>query len=251
MRRGHFETLRPVCPVCRAGNDTGFPLRIAHVGREEAGHITEGVLRCTNQNCLREFPLIDGIPLIVTNIRQYVADNILAIYARRDLGDLTESVLGDCCGSGSAFDVIRQHLSSYTWDHYGDLDPNEPPDEPRPGSMLRNLELGLEVAGVRHRSSSEPKREPQQAGLHSQTLSSRAGEDDWQTGQSAIPECAVSAGPIIDVGCSVGRGSFALAERTNQLILQGGFALCDAAFGLGSPSPWSSALSPSSRRAGL
>lgn len=177
MRVRHFESVRPVCPACRTQDDSGSPLRIAQVVREEAGHIVEGVLHCQNSNCLREFPIIDGIPLIVANIRQYIADNILAICGRRDLGEAIESMLGDCSGPGSAFDYTRQVLSSYAWDHYAEFDPLEPISEPRPGSMLRTMQIGLEMA--------EP----------------------------------VPAGPIIDVGCSVGRASFALAERRGELVL--------------------------------
>ena len=177
MRVRHFETLRPVCPVCRAPGEPGSTLRIAQVARESGGHILEGVLHCPNSNCLREFPIIDGIPLLVANIRQYISDNILSIQGRGDLSEVIESMIGDCCGPASAFDVARQHLSSYGWDHYADLDPAEPAVEPRPGSMLRTLDIGLQMA--------EP----------------------------------ISSGPIIDVGCSVGRASFALADRGTELVL--------------------------------
>jgi SAM-dependent methyltransferase len=178
VRRRHFETLRPVCPVCRVGGGSEHLLRLAQVVREEGEHILEGALHCTNPACLREYPIIDGVPLIIANLRQYVADNVLSIYARRDLSDFLESVLGDCCGPNSTFGQLRQHLSSYAWDHYGDLDPKQSGEEPRPGSMLRTLEIGLKAAGV-----------------------------DGQPGS------------IIDVGCSVGRGTFALAEQTGGLVL--------------------------------
>ena len=152
-------------------------MRIAQVAREEAGHVIEGVLHCQNANCLREFPIIDGIPIIVANIRQYIADNILSIYGRRDLSEIIESILGDCSGPGSVFDYTRHLLSSYAWDHYAEFDPQEPVAEPRPGSMLRTMKIGLKMA--------EP----------------------------------VPVGPIIDIGCAVGRASFALAERGAELIL--------------------------------
>ena len=113
MRRRHFEALRPVCPVCRAENPSGFPLRIAEVARESDGHIIEGALHCGNENCLREFPIVDGIPLIVANIRQYISENVLSIYARRDLSEFLESLIGDCCGPASVYEQTRQHLSSY------------------------------------------------------------------------------------------------------------------------------------------
>lgn len=143
----------------------------------------EGALHCSNPDCLREFPIVDGIPLILTAIRQYVSDHIATLYARRDLGDFVESMLGDCCGPGSPFDLGRQHLSSYAWDHYADLDPKEKPGEPRPGSMIRNLDTGCELAGA------------------------------------FAPANSTAAGPLLDAGCSVGRGSFALAERSKGLVL--------------------------------
>jgi SAM-dependent methyltransferase len=144
---------------------------------EAKDHILEGVLHCTNHDCQREYPILDGIPILLPNLRQYVADNILSLYGRRDLSGFTETLLGDCCGPNSVFDTVRQQLSSYTWEHYGDLDPKESPDEPRPGSMLAALEEG------------------------------------WQMVQP------LPTGPILDAGCSVGRATFELAQKTNELVL--------------------------------
>ncbi len=72
--------------------------------------------------------------------------------------------------------MTRQHLSSYAWDHYGDLDPSEA-GRAGPASVVRLLERGLELAD------------------------------------------GISAGPILDVGCAVGRTSFALAERFDVPVL--------------------------------
>lgn len=178
MRRRHFEALQPICPVCRERDGGGsFALEISSVLVERDDQIVEGMLQCSSENCRREYPIIDGVPLVIKTIRSYVADNLLQIYARGDLTAMMESLLGDCCGPGSALDTIRQQLSSYAWDHYADLDPGEPSDGPQPGSLLRILDQGLAALG-----------------------------------QS--PD-----GPIVDLGCSVGRGTFALAEQTGQLVL--------------------------------
>jgi len=123
-------------------------LTLAHVAREENGHVLEGALHCSNPNCLREYPIIDGIPLLVANIRQYVTDHILPIYARRDLSDFIESMLGDCCGPNSALDQSRQHVSSYAWDHYGEFDPSPAHQNPIPSSTVQNLDEALQLAGV-------------------------------------------------------------------------------------------------------
>lgn len=170
MRRRHLEALRPVCPVCQAG----APLSLTSVLKEEDGHVVEGLLSCPAPTCQREYPILDGLPLLLADLRGYVAGAIDQITAREDLDAVTESLLGDCCGPGSSFDITRQHLSTYAWDHYGDLDPEE--GSSAAGSVLRVLERGLELAGE------------------------------------------IPPGPILDLGCAVGRASFALAGG-DRLVL--------------------------------
>lgn len=206
VRRKHFETLRPICPVCRnashAAGLAGFPLSIAMIARTESDHggdhggdhrsdhddehdehIMEGVLHCTNPECKREYPIIDGVPLIIAALRDYLSENLLHVYARTDLSPAIESILGDCNGSGSSFDRTRQYLSSYVWDHYGDLDPEEREPAagidaaPRPGAALRMLQQGMALA-------------------------------------DPLPD-----GPILDIGCSVGRTALALAEAHDRMVL--------------------------------
>ena len=152
-------------------------LDIASVICEDQGDIVEGVLICPNPECLSEYPIIDGIPVLVADLRSYISRQISPILARTDLSSTIESLLGDCCGPSSAFDTQRQHLSSYTFDHYGDMDPQTSGPAVSPGSVLRVLEKGLTATGN------------------------------------------VSLGPVIDIGCSVGRTSFALAETVDDVIL--------------------------------
>ena len=178
MRISHFEALRPVCPVCRGASD-GHPLTIARIDRESGGHVLEAILHCTNPECQREYPVIDGVPLLLANLRQFVADNALRLLTRRDLGAAMESLIGDCCGPGSDYDTVRQQVSAYTWEHYGEFDPAEDSDAAvaAAGSMLAALRAGLELAGD-------------------------------------VPE-----GPVLEVGCGPGRGTLELAARTDQLVL--------------------------------
>lgn len=159
-------------------------MRLAHVERESHDHILEGALHCSNPNCLREFPIIDGIPLLIANIRQYINDQILSIYGRRDLSDYVESIIGDCCGPNSAFDQMRQHLSSYTWNHYGDLDPAEHGTDVTTGSAVQILREGCNMAGLGYGTSASGAKSP-----------------------------------AIDLGCSVGRTTFELAKQTGGLTL--------------------------------
>ncbi|MBI9082844.1 MAG: methyltransferase domain-containing protein [Desulfobacterales bacterium] len=116
--------------------------------REENGTIRQGILLCTNPRCQCEYPIIDGIPIIVADLRTFISQNISAIASRCDFTAEIESLIGDCCGPGSDYNVRRQYLSTYAFDHYGDLDPLEPGLTPEaPGSIVNLARKGLALAG--------------------------------------------------------------------------------------------------------
>ncbi|HSG38943.1 MAG TPA: methyltransferase domain-containing protein [Thermoanaerobaculia bacterium] len=189
MRRRHLEALRPLCPVCRAGGNGEVPLSLANVFKEDDGHVVEGLLRCPTPACQREYPILDGLPLLLADLRGYVAGAIDQINAREDFDAVTESLLGDCCGPGSSFDATRQHLSTYAWDHYADLDPEEGSSDA--GSVLRVLTRGLDLAGE------------------------------------------IPPGPILDLGCAVGRSSFGLAGGDRLVLgIDLGYAMLRMASGV-------------------
>lgn len=173
----HFEKLNPLCPVCRCSGHPA-PLEITKILKGSEDSINEGILVCTNSQCLSEYPIIDGLPIIVANLRSYISQNILPVLARDDLTGTMESLLGDCLGPGSHFDSYRQHISTYAFDHYGDLDPEqESPSVAQPGSIVRLLDKGLR--SIEHHKE----------------------------------------GPVIDLGCSVGRTSFELAGKLDKMVL--------------------------------
>ncbi len=140
--------------------------------------MTEGILVCSNERCRSEFPVIDGIPIILANLRSYVSQNFLSFISRDDLSATIESLLGDCAGPGSAFDSLRQHLSTYCFAHYGDLDAEELFCK-QPGAGTIN--------GLFKKSMA--------------LLKERLG------------------GCIVDIGCSVGRTTFELANQSDGLVL--------------------------------
>lgn len=165
-------------------------------GGDGAGTVVEGVLQCPRPECQREYPVIDGVPLLIAEIRGWLGGSLGQVNARDDLSETTESVLGDCAGPGSDFDNTRRELSTYAWDHYGDLagagegTPDGAADAapggraagaPRPGSVIRLLEAMLEQAG---------------------------------DALDGLPD-----GPLVDTGCSVGRTTFELARRLGRPAL--------------------------------
>lgn len=146
--------------------------------REDKEALLEGILICSNAQCLSEYPVIDGIPVLVTELRTYIAQNIGPLLKRTDLSSTLESLLGDCCGPGSAFDVQRQHLSTYVFNHYADFDTDA-------GTV---------------------------AEFTSSSIASVLGK-----GLSLID--GIPEGPLLDLGCSVGRTTFELARNSKDLVL--------------------------------
>lgn len=191
MLHGHFESLRPLCPRCRPqGHDIALAINIIETERAP-DDIVAGIVGCNH--CGAEYPVIDGLPILVADPRQYIQDNLFGLLARDDLPPLLESLVGDAVGPGTLFDATRQHLSSYAWDHWAEFDPEEPPptpDGPRPGAIARGLAQILTLA-----------------------------------------DAALPPGPILDIGCGAGRAVHELAAAGNRLVLgiDLGFSLAQTA----------------------
>jgi SAM-dependent methyltransferase len=148
VRRRHLEALEPVCPRCLADRRVARRLGLASVFEETDGDVRAGILHCPDAECRREYPVIDGIPLLVPDVQRYVADNLFYLNARRDLPPALESLLGDCAGASSVFDLARQHLSIYAWDAFAEFDPDEAKAASAgPGAVVRCLEQALGLVG--------------------------------------------------------------------------------------------------------
>lgn len=181
MRLSHFEALQPICPRCRQEGNIDSPLSLCNVVKETSEFIFEGLLVCANSDCGMQYPIIHGIPIILSNYKQYLKNNFSQITMAHDLSPLIESVLSEAMGAGTELNNVKHHISSYGWDHYADLAPdNEFQHEENsapPGSALRCLQAGLDLL----------PHQPQE--------------------------------PIIDMGCALGRTSFELAKQSKSLTL--------------------------------
>lgn len=141
MKQSHFDAIAPICPVCRRDGQVERRLKLNHIAARSGNEIEAGVLLC--EGCMREYPIIDGIPVIVPDVRSHLSASVIHILWRDDLPDVIASLLGDCCGPGSSFDLTRQYLSTYTWGHYHDLDPDGDPEQP---AVVGALQRGLDHA---------------------------------------------------------------------------------------------------------
>ncbi len=178
MKHRHFAHFAPHCPVCVSSG----PLVLAVTGAEQDGDILAGILRCPATRCQYEFPIIDGIPVIVPDLAALMAQRGVDALLRHDLPDAVESLLGDALGPDSWFDVLRQGLSTYGWDAFADLAPDFAPggQGPDPGAAKRCLDRLLALG--------------------------------------AVP---AGGGHAIDLGCAAGRTSFALAGHLKEALVLG------------------------------
>ncbi len=154
----------PICPRCR--RDHGRSIALTAAGNDPDGM----TLVCPEPGCRQEYPIFDGLPLLVPAVRDWVQVHQADLLARRDFTPRLESLLGDCLDPGAAWNNARLQLSIYAAGHYGTDDSNGIGDGPG-ASVIGLLEPGL------------------------------AGLGD------------LPPGLVLDLGCAVGGGSFALAQR--------------------------------------
>ncbi len=185
MRRSHFDAFAPVCPVCARQGRAGRRLVLAVQCSASTGDVQAGILHCPEPLCRHEYPIIDGVPVIVPDIARLMAERGVELLVRCDLDPALESLLGDAIGPDSWFDAMRQTQSTYGWDAFAELDPDEPPgeaaEEARPGAARRCLARLLAMA--------PPHPDP--------------------------------TGRIVDLGCAAGRTSFELAGRHPEALVLG------------------------------
>ena len=136
MRRRHFQAFAPHCPVCAKSGRDAAPLILADVVEERGEDVRQGMLHCPHADCRHEYPVIDGIPVIVPDLATMLAERGLDLMLRDDFAESLEGMLGDAIGPVSWFDGLRQTLSTYGWDGWADLDPGEADEAgPRPGAV--------------------------------------------------------------------------------------------------------------------
>ncbi|MFG1424226.1 class I SAM-dependent methyltransferase [Roseixanthobacter liquoris] len=185
MRHAHFEALQPVCPACqRRGIDS--PLLLAPGALEDAAGVSAGLLRCPALDCGIAYPIIDGAPVLVPDLGAWLAANGHLLLQRHELPDPVEAVVAAALGPDAAFNVIRTQQASYAHDHYGDL---------------------AEADSAPALFGPPPAPTPLVPGAVRRTLA------------TALAQLPATTGPVLDIGCAVGRTAFDLAAATPGLVL--------------------------------
>lgn len=164
MRLSHFEHFGPRCPACvwrareqdlaRAPLFDCAPLPRLVIEKVEASEgkgdalIVHGVLRCVDGTCGERFPIVDGVPIIVANVRELIERDGDALLRRTDLPEGVEGFIAAATGPGGKFDRARLYTGAYAWDHYG----RGEGAGGEGGNAVRVLRRLVEMGGVRPES---------------------------------------------------------------------------------------------------
>jgi SAM-dependent methyltransferase/uncharacterized protein YbaR (Trm112 family) len=178
----HLRALAPVCPRCLAEQprDPGCPEPLP-LALDEGGGLADEV-DCgllRCPTCSAGYPILAGLPVLVPDPARFIADHLVYFLLPADLPDAVEAWLGVALGGSGWHEAMRRHCSTYGWDHYGDCDPEEAACDAASRPGSAVRALSLALDGL-----------------------------------TALPD-----GPALEAGCGAGRASFALAERTNGLVL--------------------------------
>lgn len=202
MRPELFEALAPACPRCLHGGAGEAPLRIAETAETRAGRLWHGILHCSSSACWTEFPVIDGVPVIVPDAAGFLQNARAHVLARETLPGSVESLLGDALGPGSEFDTTRQHLSIYADAHYADWE-------------------GLQSDGISRHSRESGDDGADGASFSEPALPRPAGSRPDVVGalRAGLEALGTAEGPAIDLGGSVGRGGWELARAGGPVLV--------------------------------
>lgn len=106
--------------MCRLQERGEQTVRLQTVLRELGDDILEGALVCDHPSCRREHPILDGIPVLVSNLNAWAQHQLDAVLRRTDLTPWMTSLLADAAGSGTVWDDERRTTSTYAYAHYDD-----------------------------------------------------------------------------------------------------------------------------------
>jgi SAM-dependent methyltransferase/uncharacterized protein YbaR (Trm112 family) len=143
--RADLPSLLPlVCPACRARTERGREMHtlglVATLRVAADGDIDEGVLACDNPSCARRYPIVDGIPIVVTDTAAFMARFGTGVL-ERDLHPDTAGLLAVGGPDDAPYPWLLEHLSIYIDAHWGDR-AQPPPDGP-------GARFGLEALAAR------------------------------------------------------------------------------------------------------
>jgi len=180
LRIAHWQAFSPICPRCLRESGAEHPLELLPDHHPGSAIVRQGFAVCPGAACQQRYPIVDGVPVLVPDLLEYLRGWAAQILLRDDLDPAVTALMADALPAGDGFQLMRQYLSTYAWDAYSEFDADLTPE-------LRCAE-----------SSAVTSVEAALVGL---------------------PPAESASGHLLDLGCGAGRSTFELARRGDGLVL--------------------------------
>ena len=181
MRKDLIEKIEFICPRCRHGSDEGViqvSLELDQIMKRAGDFILEGFFVCSNSDCGCKYPILNGVPIILKDIKGWWQSekSSLSVVAS-DPPEMRE-YFDRLSHSEPSSHAERSLISSYMDLHYGTFEASTVPL----ASWIDPKEFWEKVVGI------------------------------------AKPEVGEIYSRSLDLGCSVGRYTFELARFSELAI---------------------------------
>lgn len=132
MNKSVLNDIELICPNCRTATTDGVKhsrLLLSEISHEEGNQIIEGFLACSNPECSKRYPIIDGIPIILNNLAQWWKAEASSIVEALRTTNNIEAYFGALnTDDHSRFERDRL-LGCYLDAHYGEFQEGYKPEE--------------------------------------------------------------------------------------------------------------------------
>jgi len=206
-----LQHVRLICPRCRQiqpGSVDCSQIVLDEILRRDLHEsIEDGFLRCENKTCRTQYPIVNGIAILVRDLPEYLNEHGPPLLARTDLPLYLEDFIHSHFLEASPFVTPKRYLGTYLKSHYFDVSDVSP---------LVDDSMGKRIPRVKIYDRPEASFPAHAQGLPEDVLYANPFISEMvRIFDTQIPK-NVSLG--LDLGCGVGRLSRELAKKCRFVI---------------------------------
>ena len=139
MLRKLLDRSAPVCPRSLAETGTEIPLVLSDVIAESDGDVESGWLECPAEHGRMEYPIVDGIPLLVPDPAAFLREWADCLLDRPDPEPSLLARFVEAAGGGSTLEAVHRQVGQYAEDHWGEFARTQPGEPSQVAALTERL----------------------------------------------------------------------------------------------------------------